>query len=582
MKKLRLALVLLVFFHSSSIFAQSDDEAAKERTRQQNALIEAIIAETRDLRLPENRAWMLAKAGHRLWAIDQERARDLFNEAVNELISAIAQAEMEKRRNPHLALNIAQQMPRHSVLSTIGQRDAELALASFYRTRPNDVEQAMAGRPPNDQRIRNIGNNEAYVVMNEINLEQMLIRMAADQNPEKSVELLRIALKRGVGPEVLNLLRKLHEKDPESATTLGREAIGQLMNRSFTVGNQADHNSYQAAFSILSDHIRQRPATDKSFRFTTADIRSLFDKVNSVILDPRNPMGFQYSRQLVPIAEKIRPDAVPRLQQAQQRAPYAPFQPQNADTVRRLTSTDTPVEQAMAEAVKLDPDARRQVYQSVANRLTAGGDLARARQILQENFADGVLSLAQEALDQQYVQYLINQGKFGEAEALIDEFSDPFRFQALISLADGAFSRDQKENHTFSIRILQRARAILPERPETNQEMNQLMRLVNAYVRIEPAEAFHLIDGLILQINEISEASAVVNGFQGSSIVRKGEYVFHVGGGQSAASGIDFSAFRGLAQKDFDRTLGIIRSFSRREARTQLTLNLLESYPQSR
>ncbi len=578
MKKLRLALVLLVLAQASTVFAQADDEAAKELLRQHTALAEAIIAESRDFRLPENRAWLLARTGNRVWEVDQERARDLFNDAVNELIAALTHAEMEKRRNPRMVVYSANQVPRHQVFNAIGARDADLALRNFYRTRPPEVDRAMAGGTANDTRIRSTGNSDIYLIQNELNLEQMLFRMAADQNPERAAEFLKAALKKGVGPEALNLLKKLHEKDPETAASLGREVISQLVHKNYIIANQPDHSAFQAAFAILGDAVRQRPTSDKSFKFTAADIKSLADKLLGVVMDVRSPMAYQYSRQMIQIAEKLRPDAVSRLRELENQAPYAPFRPVNNDTVRRLTSTDTPVEQAMAEAAKLDPEARRQVYQSVANRLTAGGDVARARQILNDNFADGALSAAQEALDYQHVHYLINQGKFDDAEALIDEFSDPMRFQALISLADGAFSRDQKENQPFSVRILQKARATLPERPEISQDMQQMMRLITAYVRIEPSEAFGLVDGLIPQINELAEATVVVNGFQNSSTVRKGEIVIHFGGGQNTTPGIDHSAIRGLAQKDFDRTMALIRGFSRRETRAQLTLNLLESY----
>jgi len=576
MKKPCFALLLLFVSLTSSIFAQADDEAAKERLRQRTLLVEAIVGDTRELRLPENRSLVLARTGIRLWDIDQEKARELLNEAANELISAVSLAEAEKKRSPQLGYAQGQ-LPRAQVLNTIAQKEADLALKAFYRSRPADVERALAGKPANDQRIRSVGNNDVYLIQNELNIEQRLIRMAADQNPEKAIEFLKAALKRGVGPEVLNLLKKLHEKDAESASALGREAIGQLTQKNYMVGSQPDHNAFQAAFQVLSDAVRQRPATDKSFKFAVAEVKALFDKLLAVVTDLRNPNSYQYSRQLISMAEKIRPDALPRLREAEQRAPYAPFRPAQADLVRRLSSTDTPVDQAMAEAAQLDAESRRTVYQSVANRFVQGGDMARARQIVSDHFADSALSSAQEALDYQYVHYLINQGKFQEAESLIDEFPDHVRFSAFISLADGAFSRDQKENQPLSVRILQKARAELPDRPENSQDLQHLMRLVNAYVRIEPAEAFNLVDGLIQQINELSEAAVVVNGFQSSHAVQKGEIVLTNGG--NVISGMDYNFIRGLAQKDFDRTLAIIRAFSRRETRAQLALNLLESYP---
>lgn len=122
--------------------------------------------------------------------------------------------------------------------------------------------------------------------------------------------------------------------------------------------------------------------------------------------------------------------------------------------------------------------------------------------------------------------------------------------------------------------LIEKARGQLPAKPETSNEMSQTMQIIGAYSRIEPAEAFRMFDGLVQQINELTEAAVIVNGFQGGYSIRQGEML--VSQGNSMGIYFDFSIFRNLAQIDFDRTLSMIGAFSRREMRVNLKQQLLE------
>ena len=90
---------------------------------------------------------------------------------------------------------------------------------------------------------------------------------------------------------------------------------------------------------------------------------------------------------------------------------------------------------------------------------------------------------------------------------------------------------------------------------------------------IEPAEAFRNVEPVVDQINQLTEAWAIVNAFQGGN-VRQGEYV--MGAGLSFGLYIDPSTFRTLAQKDFDRTMTLIDGLQRREMRILFLTSLLE------
>lgn len=440
--------VLVMLVCCTDIFAQKADDAAKEKQRRQMLLIESVIADTREFRLAENRAVVFAKIGSMLWHLDQKRARDLFQDAVNELIGAQAAAEAARKTGQQNEL-LTGQSTWPQILQTIAVRDAEFALQSFYKTRPAIIERAILNSRVKDSKIRNPGNDLHYT-QNELQLEQTLTRMAADQNPDRAIALLKAALKRGASGETLNLLRKLHEKDANAANDLASEVVGQISRKSFLVANQLDYQTIQLAASFLTEFIRERPTTEKALRFDDSQMRSLADKLISFYIERGSQYGYGYGPQLIPIAQKLLPGAVERLKEVEKNTPRRGFHvTEQNDDIAKLLNADTPVEQVLTEAAKLPAESRRQVYQSAANRLTAAGDYSRARAILDDNFSDDALENAVGSLDWFYAHQLMNQGRFTEAESLIDQFPDSNRLSALISLANSVFGRDEGKNRNL-------------------------------------------------------------------------------------------------------------------------------------
>lgn len=567
-------LLVSVLLCCTGIFAQKEEDAAKEKLRRQTMLIDSITADTRELRLGENRAILFAKIGGRLWDIDLKRARDLFQDAVSELIGAQSAAESARKTGSQNVL-LTGQSTRPQILQTIAARDAELALQSFYKTRPATIERAMYSVKAKDSRIRSNSGTEQYYLNNELQLEQSLLNLAADQNPERAITLLKAALKGGVSNETLHLLRKLYEKDPVAASEMAAEIVSQISRKTFIVANQPEHQTMQVASSILTESIRERPATEKSLRFDTSQTRPLAEKLISFYIERGSQYGYNLGPSILQIAEKYTPSMVEKLKNAEKIMPRRGLHYVNPDeAMAKLLNNDTPVEQVLAEAAKLPAESRGRVYQSAATRLTAAGDFTRARSILNDNFSDEALENAVSTLDWYYAHQLMNQGRYPEAEALIDQFPESNKQSAMIALATAVFNKDAEKNKSYAGALLEKARTQLSPRPETNTEMSQTMQVIGAYTKIEPPEAFRMFEGLVPQLNELTEAAVVMSGFQGNASIRQGEMLVE----QSNSLGfyLDFVIVRNLAQIDFDRTMSIIASFARREMRVNLKLQLLE------
>jgi hypothetical protein len=193
---------------------------------------------------------------------------------------------------------------------------------------------------------------------------------------------------------------------------------------------------------------------------------------------------------------------------------------------------------------------------------------------LNDHFSDDALDELMKNLQTQWASTLTSQGKFSDAEAIIDDLPDDQRGYQYVNLANAIYQKDPKENKTYAMSVLAKARDVLGENPATANEMSYLMQIVAAYINMEPSEAFRVFEPLVPQLNELADASAVISAFQGGSGVRDGETLISQGSGYGYY--LDYSILGQLSQKDFDRTLTLIDAFRRRETRIMLKLQVAE------
>jgi len=216
------------------------------------------------------------------------------------------------------------------------------------------------------------------------------------------------------------------------------------------------------------------------------------------------------------------------------------------------------------------------IYQTAANKYVQQGDLARAGFVLTDHFSDDALDELMQNLRTQWASTLVSQGKFSDAEVIIDDLPDSQRSYQYVNLANAIYQKDPKENKTYAMFVLAKARDVLGEKPATANEMSYLMQIVAAYINMEPSEAFGVFEPLVPQLNELADASVVISAFQGGSGVRDGEALISQGSGYGYY--LDYSILGQLSQKDFDRTMTLIDAFRRRETRIMLKLQVAERF----
>jgi len=567
----RCLLLLVALLCSVAILAQSEDDAVNARKARLNAILEESLGDVQNLKLPENRAFFYSRIGNIIWPQDQKRARSLFLYAATELVNAQNFAESKRSLNPYNEL-LTGGNTRQQILNTIASRDAELALELLTRTCPAALQRALDNDPDKNKKISNYHQNNAHLAQNENYMEQNFYRMAAEQSPERAVKILKESLSKGLSNETFNQLNRLAEKDPAAAAEMASQVVEKLLRSGYVASEQPLYANIQLTQSILNHQMSRQNGDDIKLKFDNTQIRDLAAKFVSAYLTDKQVAPYLGSS-ILPIAEKLLPSSVEQIKKATSR-----MNPQNGNSdydaaYQKLMENDTPVEQMLAAANKFPINNRRQIYQTASNKLMGQGDWQSAREILSENFEDDDYMITN--FESQLGDNLTNQGKFAEAERVIDGLPVENRIGHLVNLSTAMLARDPKENRVQALALLEKARQLTSEKPENTNEMNMLMQVIGGYVQLNPAEAIRLYEGVVPKIVELTDASAVLNGFQVNSNVRDGEFLI-VHGDPFNNFGGNLSMIGAFSRFDFDRTMKLVDSFNRPEMRISLRLQLLD------
>jgi len=410
MPTLRFLLLLALFSVPFSIFAQSEDPAIKEKMRHETALYEQILADAKNLRLPENRAFIYAKIGNALWQTDEKRARALFQNSINDLIAAQMEAEAEKGRKEHLNNLIYGQTPRLDILYSIAVRDAEFALDAMLKTRPAKITQAMLNLDSGNH------SQSQQHARNEIRSEQRIIAMTIEQSPQRAVKLLRESLKKDVTYETINLLRKVHEKDSEAANELAQLVGQKLLDTKLDEDNQDSSFIQYFLNEFGKEKIQNIPALTVSERM----LRDLTEKIVRFVLRP-NATSFHINPSTLKIIEKFSPASIAQIKQRQ-----AKFENQNGQNqaYNQLMQSDASPEMLLSQAEKYPRHNRAEIYRRAAEKTANSGNIVEAQKIITTNLSEEESERYLSQLNYNLASQAISQGKFSEANQLINLISD--------------------------------------------------------------------------------------------------------------------------------------------------------------
>jgi len=583
-----LAFFTVSFAQTATTESQSDKEK-KQKELQKNVLeiLDQAVGDAATLKLPQNRAIVFAIAGDLYWKFDEKRARDLFRSSGNDMIVANVEAEKEKKETDDPYAQIFESNDaRNQILPMIAKHDADLALELLVQTRTAKMTEALAkASDPNakqDGGMLNY-NPEQYRVRREIALEQQFAVLAAEQNPDKAIKLIKESLAKGISWNVLPLLQKINQKDEKKASSLADDVVRKITDTDLTKKRE-DLNAAIRFLQFANNPNAPKSTKEKQFKFTDAQLRSIADKLINTFMQPSNSleMTMGLSRVMKDL-EKIAPEKVALLKQKQTEAmKNLPPELKRFQQQEKLWNQNSTPEEILAELPKLNEFERVQAYQSLTYKIGQIEDEARAKKLIEQIPDEKTRQNALEQFESARISRAAKDGKLDEAKKLIGNLTKKkTQIQKLVALAMEFHKKATEKDRETAVGLMKDAKALANEYPEDEDELNDLMEIVKGYAVINPDEAFRIFDPIVDQINDFVQATAILSKYnKRNRNFKKGELVMKVNG--YSWDGLllfrYINQIQLLGKADLNRMNLFSNKFTRNDARTIVKLFVAQGF----
>lgn len=582
-------LIFLPAFAQAPLPSPKEQKERKELEKKALALLEELVNEAMTLRLVENRIYALTTAAEMLWKHNQDRARAMLREAVNQFMAMEQPADPDDPRTLQ-ALQLRMEQ-RTQLLQILAARDASMALDFLRASRLPEAGKLLGGR----------GATPDF----ERQFEAQLAVRIAENDPQMALKIAEENLKEGLNHQVFEIWANLLSRDSKAATKLSGEMISKLKSSD----PMKDYQSLSVAFSMLN-HLRSQiqaaqksekdsskdpagtssssqsaraslPEMQQTFRDALEIIVSAALKITAAQLLDIQEQGparnlLTQVQMLLPEIEKHLPmrAAAARAKLAQfDKAFYRPpAQPEPFAELENKTSAEL-----VAMAAKSSGEVKEMLYRQAAAKAMEEGDTALARQIAKDFLPNPPLGdpiIAE--IEQREREQALKQGKLEEARKGLSRLrSDEERAMALVELALKAeANKDQKSQRL----LLEEARSLLGDRMETRLQVEAQLALASACLEVDADRSFGALESAIGRLNVVLNAVMVITKFdQGGGPFGEGskDGEMRLGAGEFGAVTTNLDQqIVAFARKDFDRTVAALRQWQVNEVRLAMSLML--------
>ncbi len=503
---------------------------------------------------PQTRAGFQIRAARLLWSSDEKRAAKLMEQAIDSVKEFIANVDSTEP-DYYESFQIAMQL-REQIVEVLAPHDPEMALNFLRATRTLSPLEGLQQSPNGNQ---------------ELQLELALASQIIATDPKRAFQMAEETLKKGASPSLIDTLNKLRSKDPELAAKLAHDIATKIMNERLLRNPEA---AYLAAGFLRLVRPGGRTqlgggdgATNASL-ISEDEFRDVFQKVLSETLAYSPPSLNAYTQERN-LAQNLLSTLKQMSADVQRYAPdsAAAFEkkwleitgqigsdPQIEQRQRLQNTINNGTPDAALESVNQAPqELREQLYQQVAAKIAQAGDVARARQIINDQIKNPMQrQQALRNLEQQAIYGAAAKGKVAEALRNLSNLRPVIDRAQILGQIVGQIGPGLKKE--TALLYLEQARNILGPSPqaEDQQQMYALLAIGRAFSRYDSGRAFEIVEPLVDQLNEICAAAVTLNGF-GQRYYQDGELVM-TNGNVVAETGNQMATTLGnLALANFER-----------------------------
>jgi hypothetical protein len=231
------------------------------------------------------------------------------------------------------------------------------------------------------------------------------------------------------------------------------------------------------------------------------------------------------------------------------------------------------VDEMMALASKYPPELRTVLYQNAAWKAVTGGDLARAKQIAEMIPDPAQRRQTLDQLENQAASAAEGNNKIVESQRLVDKAKNlNQKIEIILRTANAVAAEGDKK---AALDLLNEAKIILAASPQSAAQLNGRVRLAQAYLKLDPDQSFSVLQLLIVKLNELVAAAAVLDGID-FQYLKDGEWVMPgVNNLGNVINSLD-QTLAALGRIDFDRARALADQIERPEMRVLIEIDLAQ------
>ena len=506
-------------------------------------LLQTISEQITSLHSPSNRVQAECLIADLLWARDEKRSRALFKSASDDVAALAANIDFGDPE-VYQQLQWLNQL-RQAMVNHMAQHDPEAALSFLRATRL---------QASTDPRAK-------WYAETETNLELQLAGLIAKQNPQRTLELARATLPRGVSYGLIGLLNDLQRKDPKLAQSLYKEMVDQVKSEDL----ERNQELANAAWTLV--WFQPPQANEDIYRDL---LGTLINSALTITPTDQNTINMTQNiygqlQSLMPLVEKYVPARAAAMRQWSQNAERT-LDP-SARMYQEITraSQNGTVEDILALAPRYPAELQPAIYQQAAWKAFSSGDASRARQIVTDFIADPVQRRQLlEGFDNQLLETAISEEKIADARRLLGRVKSlEARVQILTRLVNNLVAKGDKKG---ALELLNEGRAVVDAAPPSSGQMSAELQLARAYSSLDQDQSFAIVQPLIAKTNELIAAAASLDGFD-ATYLNDGEWI--VPGMNSLGNVVNNlnQTLALLARLDFERARSLTDQIQRPELR---------------
>jgi hypothetical protein len=528
--------------------ANKNLEVVKARGIELLTETEGIVAQ---IKSPRTRIRAQLTSAQLLWDVDEKRASKFMGDAIAGLKELLASVGPNPEYSPQ---NIAILELRSTILNVLAHHDPEAAFNFLLSTK----QTIMALGDPRER------------LMQESAHELSIADQLTNKDPGRALQIARQSIKSRLSSNLTNTISRLLQQKPEMAAELSREIAAKLINEKLLENPEAAGLAV-SLISMSGKRLEHPPANENVAKVTLlADdqFEELLQKMLSEALayrTPANPYSHSSQREsawaLLQALQAMTPgiETIMTGGEAAVQKKFAELsnlnRPDSAayQEIQNLIASGS-MDAALEAIEKAPSELKEQMYLHLANREVNNGDVARARQIVNNHVTNPYQRRQALAnLDQQEIYRAMNSGKIEEALKGIGAFRTSKERAGYLTQMIQQFGPGLKR--AAAISFLEQARTMLDPSVQARDQnqMQALLEIASAFSRYDSKRSFEMLDPLIDQLNELSAAARTMQGFGAEYYDDDDELDMNNGGSVAVTANQMARVLGTLALINFDR-----------------------------